>query len=103
MEGSIADNFFSGGGGGIQKYLVLGLINHFIGGWIKKFKKLSLLIIWIFSYLIYSRDVGQERRSSISSFNNNNLFYSAKDPLDPQDFGFLDPDPQKYADPRIRI
>ena len=22
---------------------------------------------------------------------------------DPQDFGFLDPDPQKYADPRIRI
>ncbi len=30
---------------------------------------------------------------------------SAKDPdpLDPQDFGFLDPDPQKYADPWIRI
>ena len=30
---------------------------------------------------------------------------SAKDPVpwDPQDFGFLDPDPQKYADPRIRI
>ena len=25
------------------------------------------------------------------------------DPLDPQDFGFLDPDPQKYADLRIRI
>ena len=25
------------------------------------------------------------------------------DPLDPQDFGFLAPDPQKYADPRIRI
>ena len=25
------------------------------------------------------------------------------DPLDPQDFGFLDPDSQKYADPRIRI
>ena len=25
------------------------------------------------------------------------------DPLDPQDFGFLDMDPQKYADPRIRI
>ena len=26
-------------------------------------------------------------------------------PLDPQDFGFLDPDPdpQKYEDPRIRI
>ena len=26
-------------------------------------------------------------------------------PLDPEDFGFLDPnfDPQKYADPRIRI
>jgi len=23
--------------------------------------------------------------------------------LDPQEFGFLDPDPQKYADPRIRI
>ena len=23
--------------------------------------------------------------------------------MDPQDFGFLDPDPQKYADPRIRI
>ena len=22
--------------------------------------------------------------------------------MDPQDFGFLDPDPQKYADPRIR-
>ena len=29
-----------------------------------------------------------------------NTFYnSAKD----QDFGFLDPDPQKYADPRIGI
>ena len=28
-----------------------------------------------------------------------------QDPLDPQDFGFLNPylDPQKYADPRIRI
>ena len=25
------------------------------------------------------------------------------DPLDTQDFGFLDPDPQKYADPRIQI
>ena len=25
------------------------------------------------------------------------------DPLYPQDFGFLDPDPQKYADQRIRI
>jgi len=25
------------------------------------------------------------------------------DPLDSQDFGFLDPDPQKYANPRIRI
>ena len=24
------------------------------------------------------------------------------DPLDPQDFGFLDPDSQKYADPWIR-
>ena len=24
------------------------------------------------------------------------------DPLDPQDFGFLDPDPEKYADPRIQ-
>ena len=23
--------------------------------------------------------------------------------MDPQDFGFLDPDPQKYADPRSRI
>jgi len=23
--------------------------------------------------------------------------------LDPQELGFLDPDPQKYADPRIRI
>jgi len=23
--------------------------------------------------------------------------------LDPQDFGFLDPDSQKYADPQIRI
>ena len=22
--------------------------------------------------------------------------------MDPQDFGFLDPDPEKYADPRIR-
>ena len=22
---------------------------------------------------------------------------------DPDDFGFLDPDPQKYADPRIRV
>ena len=33
------------------------------------------------------------------------LFFSAYDPdsLDPQDFGFLDPEPQKYADPRIRI
>ena len=33
--------------------------------------------------------------------------YSARDPdpFDPQDFGFLDPDPdpQKYSDPRIRI
>ena len=32
---------------------------------------------------------------------------SAQDPdpdlLDPQDFGFLDPDPQKYTDLRIRI
>ena len=25
------------------------------------------------------------------------------DPLDLKDFGFLDPDPFKYADPRIRI
>ena len=25
------------------------------------------------------------------------------DPLDPQDFGFLDPDPQKYANPLLRI
>ena len=25
------------------------------------------------------------------------------EPLDPQDFGFLDPDPQKYVDPRFRI
>ena len=25
------------------------------------------------------------------------------DPLDLQDFGFLDPDPQKYANPRIRF
>ena len=25
------------------------------------------------------------------------------DSLDPQDFSFLDPDPQKYSDPRIRI
>ena len=25
------------------------------------------------------------------------------DPFDPQDFGFLESDPQKYADPRIRI
>ena len=33
------------------------------------------------------------------------ILISAKDPdsLDPQDFGFLDPEPQKYADPRIRI
>ena len=23
--------------------------------------------------------------------------------MDPQDFGFLDPDPWRYADPRIRI
>ena len=33
--------------------------------------------------------------------------FSAQDPdpdlLDPQDFGFLDPDPQKYVDLRIRI
>ena len=28
---------------------------------------------------------------------------SDPDPLNPQDFGFLGPDPQKYADPRIRI
>ena len=28
---------------------------------------------------------------------------SDPDPLDPQDFGFLDPELQKYADPRIRI
>ena len=28
---------------------------------------------------------------------------SKLDPLDPQDFGLLDPDPQKYADPQIRI
>ena len=26
-----------------------------------------------------------------------------RDPEDPQDFGFLDPDPQKYADLRIWI
>ena len=25
------------------------------------------------------------------------------DTLGPQEFGFLDPDPQKYADPRIRM
>ena len=25
------------------------------------------------------------------------------DPLNPQHFGFLDPDPQMYADPRIQI
>ena len=25
------------------------------------------------------------------------------DPLDPEDFGFLDPDPQKYANTLIRI
>ena len=33
------------------------------------------------------------------------LFGSVQDSLDPQDFGFLDPDPdpQKYADLRIRI
>ena len=24
-------------------------------------------------------------------------------PLDPQHFGFLDPDPQEYADPQIQI
>ena len=31
--------------------------------------------------------------------------YQDPDPLDPQDFGFLDPDtdPQKYADTRIQI
>ena len=31
------------------------------------------------------------------------IFFSAEDPdpLDPQDFGFLDPDPQKYADPQV--
>ncbi len=28
---------------------------------------------------------------------------SDPDPLDPQDFNFLDPDPQKYADPQILI
>ena len=41
------------------------------------------------------------------SFAINSLAISAQDPdpdpLDPQDFDFLDPDPQKYADPRIRI
>ena len=33
-----------------------------------------------------------------------NIYISAQDPdlLDPQDFGFLDPDPPKYADSRIR-
>ena len=33
-----------------------------------------------------------------------NIFYiSAQDPepLDPQHLGFLDPDPEKYADPQI--
>jgi len=30
----------------------------------------------------------------------NRSLTSAYDPLDPQDFGFLDPDPQKYPDPR---
>ena len=28
---------------------------------------------------------------------------SNPDLLDPQDFGFLDPNPKKYEDPRIRI
>ena len=35
-----------------------------------------------------------------------NLFETSAqdpDPLDPQDFGFLDPDPQKCADPRIQV
>ena len=33
------------------------------------------------------------------------IIFSDKDPdsLDPQDFGFLNPDPQKYADPRVKI
>ena len=33
------------------------------------------------------------------------IVISAEDPdqLDPQDFGFQDPDPQKYAEPRIRM
>ena len=47
---------------------------------------------------------------TFSSFNSNVLIksidlFSASDPdsLDSQHFGFYDPDPQRYADPRIRI
>ena len=31
------------------------------------------------------------------------LVFNSADPLELQDFGFQDPDPQKYVDPRIRI
>ena len=40
---------------------------------------------------------------TVKSFNVTSAEDPESDPLDPQDFGFLDPDPQKYADPRIRI
>ena len=41
----------------------------------------------------------------VRPIHNGTLKSSAQDPdpLDSQDFGFFDPDPQKYADPRIRI
>ena len=46
-----------------------------------------------------------EFKNSVISSKKSFTFPSAQDPdpLDPQDFGFLDPDPQKYTDPRIRI
>jgi len=37
------------------------------------------------------------------SFDANRDSAKELDPLDPQDFGFLDPDPQKHADSRIWI
>ena len=39
--------------------------------------------------------------NTFSNFNNSSSAWDP-DPLDPQDFGFLDPDPQKYANPWIQ-
>ena len=47
----------------------------------------------------------KHEKNPMSDFCSLILFGSVQDSLDPQDFGFLDPDPdpQKYADLRIRI